>query len=174
MIGPKANKFIEVKQPEGVKDLFSLISFLNDKKSVEKHLKEIQSYTDAANIAADKLVKAEEIDRLLLDAKKKHETASELISDAQAKAESMVDDAVKDAQAVRETSQNEINALLRDARAKKEQLEYDIKELAIARTQADQKDHEATSMLEDLKERLANVERREHEIERKENLLRQL
>ena len=174
MIGPKANKFIEVKPPEGVSDLFSLIAFLNDKKLVEKHLKSIQEYTEKANAATVKLSKSENIDDLLLDAELKHKAAESLVSDAQDEASLIAESAAKDAQQARDAAQADITALLTEAKETNTQAKYDLAQLKIAQEQADQKDHEATAMLEDLKERTTSIERREHEIERKAEILRQL
>lgn len=70
----------------GVEDLYSLLAFLVDPEAVEKRLHEMERVKDEINKLVEKVGKAQDIDRLYIQAQTERETAARELEQAREKA----------------------------------------------------------------------------------------
>jgi len=174
MIGPKSSNFIKVDNPPGVKDLASLIEFLKSPKAVEDQLAKLQAYIDKANATVEHLGTAEEIDRLLTDAKLKSAKANEELDQADEQANKLKTEAKLQAENILMTAKQSAQLVEEEAAAKMKEATAMADDVGKARARVDNDLQDAHNLANQLMEKQRDLEAREAEIKRKEAVLSQL
>ncbi|MCK5505544.1 MAG: hypothetical protein KAJ10_10300 [Thermodesulfovibrionia bacterium] len=113
-MNPGAKHFRQVDAPPGVKDLFSLLAFMDDRKAVEKHVKQLEALRDEVNASIAVVGKVKDIDKLKETATIDRDKAAEAAANANEKAEAIVTEATKEAETAIQVAKEATERLAED------------------------------------------------------------
>mgnify|MGYP001571670691 FL=1 len=108
----------------GVDDLYSLLAFLSDKDACESRLMEMERLRDEMNGLVEKVGKADEIDRLRIQADVDRDMAGKELAQGRSRAKQAADDFAKEMQ----SKQDEFDARCRIFTGAMDKRTLDIKE----------------------------------------------
>lgn len=174
MIGPNSKKFIRVDLPPEVVSIEAMLKLIDDKTRYKKYINEIISLTEKANSTIETLCKAEKVEGLFLDAEQKQEKAKEVVEKAKDEANKLVVDTRIKLNKTIESAQEEISEKKAEAENLMNKAKLESEAATYLMKKANDLMDEAKSLKESLDTRMITIEKAEHEINRKKELLSKL